>query len=177
MVLTTLLVLAAPNSVVSMQSVTVKSEMGINCKVPIDYRLARITSHFGTRDNPFGPGRKFHHGIDIQADEGVKIRAVTDGYVYFARRSKTGGGLQVNIRAPSNLKFKYSHMSKLLVKRGQSVKAGQVIGFVGNTGKSKGAHLHLEVYQNKGWRAQDFLDPRQFVCKYNERIWKRHAHR
>ena len=177
MVLATLLVLSAPSGALSMQTVTIEADTGTNCNLPIAYSEGKITSHFGVRDNPFAPGKKFHYGIDIGAKEGVAVKAVTSGRVYFARRSKTGGGLQVNIRAPSNLKFKYSHMSKLLVKRGQSVKAGQVIGFVGNTGKSKGAHLHLEVYQNKGWRAQDFLDPRQFVCKYNERIWKRHAHR
>jgi len=176
MVLTTLLVLAAPNSVVSMQSVTVKSEMGINCKVPIDYRLARITSHFGTRDNPFGPGRKFHHGIDIQADEGVKIRAVTDGYVYFARKSARGGGLQVLMRAPNGLKFKYAHMSEILVKKGSRVAAGQVIGRVGSAGRSLGPHLHLEIYRNKGRNTDDFVDPRKFVCKYRENIWKKHSH-
>ncbi len=176
MVLATLLVLSSPTNSVSMQAVTVKSGRGSTCNVPIDYSFARITSHFGVRDNPFGPGKKFHHGIDIAADEGVKIRAVSDGHVYFARRSSRGGGLQVNVRAPNGLKFKYSHMSKILVKQGDKVRAGQVLGLVGSTGRSMGPHLHLEVYLNKGKLTSEFLDPRQFICKYRETLWKKHSH-
>tara|TARA_B100000214_G_scaffold309584_1_gene241209 strand:- start:18 stop:548 length:531 start_codon:yes stop_codon:yes gene_type:complete len=176
MVLATLLALSTAPVILSMQDVTVKPDTDTKCNLPIAYAKGRITSHFGVRDNPWGPGKKFHYGIDIAAKEGVEVKAVTSGRVYFARRSKSGGGLQINIRAPGNLKFKYSHMSKLLVRRGQSVRAGQVIGLVGNTGKSKGSHLHLEVYYNNGWSAQDFIDPRQFVCKYRENIWKKHSH-
>jgi len=177
MVLATLLVLSSPSAVVSMESITRTSDKDVNCKVPIDYGSARITSHFGERDNPFDNGRKFHFGLDIGADEGVKIRSVTDGYVYFARRSKRGGGLQVSMRDPSGLKFKYAHMSKLFVKQGEKVKAGQVIGLVGSTGKTLGAHLHLEVYWNRGRQKEDFLDPRQFVCKYRERLFKKVSRR
>lgn len=176
MVLATLLVLSSPTGTVSMQAVTIKSEKDFDCKTPIDYRFGRITSHFGVRDNPWGSGKKFHHGIDIGADEGVKIRAVADGYVYFARKSKRGGGLQVNVRAPNGLKFKYAHMSEILVQEGAQVVAGQVIGRVGSTGRSMGPHLHLEIYWNKGRNTSDFLDPRQFVCKYRENIWKKHSH-
>ena len=176
MVLATLLVLSSPSNTVSMQAVTVKSYKVSDCATPIDYNLAVITSHFGVRDNPWGPGKKFHYGIDIAADEGVLIRAVSDGHVYFARRSSRGGGLQVNVRAPNGLKFKYSHMSKILVKRGAKVVAGQPIGRVGSTGRSLGPHLHLEVYANRGKNASDFVDPRQFVCKYRERLWKGHSH-
>jgi|15BtaG_2_1085339.scaffolds.fasta_scaffold00404_30 murein DD-endopeptidase MepM/ murein hydrolase activator NlpD len=176
MVLIALLVLSAPSNVVAMESVDVVSDRGPDCKLPIDYRFGRITSHYGMRDNPFGPGKKFHYGIDIESDEGVSIRSITEGYVYYARQSSAGGGLQVMVRSPSGLKFKYSHMSKILVKKGQTVKAGTLLGEVGSTGKALGSHLHLEVYRNKGNLKDDHLDPVQFVCKYRTNLWKGHTH-
>jgi hypothetical protein len=60
MILATLLVLSSPTGTVSMQAVNVNSQKDFDCKTPIDYRFGRITSHFGVRDNPWGPGKKFH---------------------------------------------------------------------------------------------------------------------
>ena len=152
---------------------TSKSGKGSNCTIPIAYQDGILTSYFGWRDDPFGKDRKFHHGIDIGSSVGVKVRAVAGGRVYFAGRSKRGGGLQVNIRASNGLKFKYAHLSKITVYEGEQTQRGQVIGRVGNTGRSMGPHLHLEVYRNKGRNKDDFVDPTHYVCNYLERIWKR----
>ncbi len=141
------------------------------CDRPIAINDGHISSHYGLRDYPWDRSRlTFHYGIDIAADEGTPVRAIQDGYVYFARRSKTGGGLAVMMRSPGGLKFKFAHLSKLLVKRGARVQAGQVIGEVGSTGRSKGPHLHLEIYRNHGHDDADFLDPEPFVCAHAQRI-------
>lgn len=100
--------------------------------------FGRITSDFGVRKN------KFHYGIDIDLEIGDKVDAAFDGKVRIAKNSVTYGNLIV-IRHDNGLETYYAHLSEINVKVGDEVYAGQTIGLGGNTGKSRGSHLHFEV--------------------------------
>jgi len=119
----------------------------------------RITSGYGMRRHPILGYRRMHSGIDFNARYGTSIVAVTDGRVSGAGRMG-GCGNAVRLDHGNGLQTRYCHMSRLAVSRGQQVRRGQVIGYVGSTGLSTGPHLHYEMY--RGGRA---LDPRsvQFV--------------
>lgn len=104
-----------------------------------------LTSNFGRRTSPFGTGTTdFHKGIDIANREGTPIRAPGKGVVTFAGWDG-GYGNCVVINHGNNISTRYAHMSKIHSKVGQAVDRGDVIGTVGNTGRSTGAHLHYEV--------------------------------
>ena len=100
-----------------------------------------------------------HKGLDFAAGSGSPIMSVTDGKVAMAR-SYYGYGNLVIVKTPTGKRVLYAHQSKLLVKRGQTVKSGQVIGKVGSTGQSTGPHLHLEVRTDKdrAFNPAKFLD-------------------
>ncbi|MBN1658229.1 MAG: peptidoglycan DD-metalloendopeptidase family protein [Anaerolineae bacterium] len=89
-----------------------------------------------------------HSGIDIASRIGVPIRAADDGYVRLAGRDTWGYGIQVVIDHGNGYMTRYAHLNSLDVKAGDSVKKGQVIGTMGNTGRSTGPHLHFEVLLN-----------------------------
>jgi murein DD-endopeptidase MepM/ murein hydrolase activator NlpD len=90
---------------------------------------------------------KFHKGMDFTARAGTPIYASGDGRVVVAERSSTYGNV-VYISHGYGYKTIYAHMSKIKARRGQEVKRGDLIGFVGNTGLSVSAHLHYEVQKN-----------------------------
>ncbi len=100
--------------------------------------LGNITSGFGARR------RGFHYGSDIDLETGDAVGAAFDGRVRIARKSKSYGNVIV-IRHSNGLETYYAHLSKLNVEVGQEVFAGQIIGLGGNTGHSRGSHLHFEV--------------------------------
>ncbi len=104
----------------------------------------RFTSRFGYRTSPTGGGRRFHKGIDITAPMGTPIKAAAQGEVVYAGWFSTYG-LIVEIDHGDRLRTRYAHLSRALVKPGQTVYRGDVIGLVGNTGRSIGPHLHYEV--------------------------------
>jgi murein DD-endopeptidase MepM/ murein hydrolase activator NlpD len=106
-----------------------------------------ITSSFGEREDPFNGEGAFHKGIDISAVYGTPIRAAADGIVESAT-IEGGYGRQVLLDHGHGLKTLYAHMSGFTVTLGQSVIRGQVIGYVGTSGRSTGAHLHYEVQIN-----------------------------
>lgn len=108
-----------------------------------------FSSGFGIRRDPFTGGLEFHKGIDISAPEGTPIVATADGIVEEAGWNSGGYGNQVVINHGNGIKTRYAHMSKVLVREGQRVKRGQVIGLIGNTGKSVAPHVHYEVYLNE----------------------------
>ncbi|MEZ0361653.1 MAG: M23 family metallopeptidase [Hydrogenobacter sp.] len=115
---------------------------------PLGYPLfGRITSLMGWRKNPFGRGYEFHSGIDIEASTGSRVRATADGVVEFAGRY-ADYGKAIIIKHPSGYLTLYGHLSQIDVKGGQRVKAGDVIGRVGSTGRSTGPHLHYEVIKD-----------------------------
>ncbi|MFZ9396356.1 MAG: peptidoglycan DD-metalloendopeptidase family protein [Erythrobacter sp.] len=107
----------------------------------------RITSSFGMRRHPILGYRRMHSGIDFSAGYGTPIVAVTDGRITSAGRMG-GCGIGVRIEHGNGLSTRYCHMSRMAVNGGQSVRGGQVIGYVGSTGLSTGAHLHYEMYRN-----------------------------
>lgn len=116
--------------------------------VPIGQPVAgRMTSSYGMRRHPILGFKRMHAGIDFGAAYGSPIHAVADGRVTFAGRHG-GHGNYVRLEHSGGLGTGYGHMSRIAVKSGTRVKAGQVIGYVGSTGLSTGPHLHLEAYRN-----------------------------
>ncbi len=110
--------------------------------------LKRIASYFGYRMDPFYKVKKFHEGVDFTAPTGTEIYASGSGVVTKAGRNFGGYGNQVIIDHGFSYTTLYAHMSKILVRKGEKVKRGQVIGHVGNTGKSTAPHLHYEIRKN-----------------------------
>ena len=105
----------------------------------------RFSSGFGWRVDPFTGKKRFHKGIDLTAATGTPIRATANGTVVQTNRS-TSYGLVATIKHNDKLETLYAHMSGFAVKEGQRVLRGQVVGYVGNTGRSKAPHLHYEVH-------------------------------
>ena len=98
----------------------------------------RISSRFGPRR------RRFHYGIDLAMPTGTPIYSTFDGTIRVAKWNKSYGNLIV-IRHDNGLETYYAHLSRIQVKPGQEVKAGEQIGLAGNTGRSYGSHLHFET--------------------------------
>jgi murein DD-endopeptidase MepM/ murein hydrolase activator NlpD len=107
----------------------------------------RQTSGFGMRFHPLLGYNRFHKGIDFGGGYGAPIYAVSDGIATFVGRHG-GHGNYVQLRHNGSMATGYAHMSRFAVRSGQSVRQGQVIGYVGSTGLSTGPHLHFEVYRN-----------------------------
>jgi murein DD-endopeptidase MepM/ murein hydrolase activator NlpD len=102
------------------------------------------SDRFGKRDDPFTGLSDFHPGIDISAPKGTKVLATADGLVVFAGR-RLGYGQLVNVEHKFGISTRYGHLQEYTVKAGQRVKKGDIIGYVGATGRATGAHLHYEV--------------------------------
>ncbi|NQX81400.1 MAG: M23 family metallopeptidase [Flavobacteriaceae bacterium] len=113
--------------------------------------LKRLASGFGYRMHPVYKTRKFHGGMDFSAPKGTLIYATGNGKVSKVKKSRRGYGNQVIIDHGFGYTTLYAHMSKIIVKRRQKIKRGDVIGYVGSTGTSTGSHLHYEV-RKKGKR-------------------------
>jgi len=105
------------------------------------------TSKFGKRKDPFTGREEFHYGIDIAASHGSPVFATADGYVLKVKTEKTGGNVII-LNHGGGVTTVYCHLSKFNVKVGQKVKRWDVIGFVGQTGKAIGPHVHYEVQIN-----------------------------
>ncbi|NLM70152.1 MAG: peptidoglycan DD-metalloendopeptidase family protein [Firmicutes bacterium] len=113
----------------------------------------RISSEYGMRFHPIYEEERFHTGVDFAVNSGVPIRAAAEGTVVVSEDAN-GYGLTVVIEHGDGLSTLYAHASKLLVKPGQKVRAGETIALVGSTGLSTGPHLHFEVRQD-----QQHVDP------------------
>lgn len=110
--------------------------------------LKRMASGYGYRIHPIYKVRKMHYGMDFAAPTGTEIFATGDGEVILAMRTWNGFGRHVIIRHGFGYETLYAHMSKVLVRQGQKVKRGEVIGLVGSTGTSVAPHLHYEVHKD-----------------------------
>lgn len=111
--------------------------------------LERLASGFGYRIDPIYKTPKMHTGLDFSAATGTPIYATGDGRVSFAGFDNAGGyGNHVIINHGYGYETLYGHMTRMKVRRGERVKRGQVIGWVGSTGKSTGPHCHYEVIKN-----------------------------
>ncbi|HMI07692.1 MAG TPA: M23 family metallopeptidase [Flavobacterium sp.] len=110
--------------------------------------LRQMASGFGYRTDPFTKARKFHAGMDFSAPNGTPIFATGDGIVERADNTASGYGNHIVIRHGFGYETLYGHLSKYKVHAGQSVKRGDIIGYVGSTGRSEGPHCHYEVHKN-----------------------------
>jgi murein DD-endopeptidase MepM/ murein hydrolase activator NlpD len=106
-----------------------------------------LTGTFGGRSDPFTGEPGFHQGIDISTDKGQPVVAPADGTVESAAYTGDYGNL-ITLKHRFGLATRYGHLSAFAVKPGQQVKRGDVLGYVGSTGRSTGAHLHYEILVN-----------------------------
>jgi len=108
---------------------------------------ARLSSGYGMRTHPVLGGRRAHKGVDLPAATGTPIHAAADGVV--GKADWFGGyGLYVQLEHGGAFETRYGHMSRIAVASGQTVRKGDIIGYVGTTGRSTGPHLHYEVRVN-----------------------------
>jgi len=119
--------------------------------------LTRMASGFGWRSDPFTKARKMHRGMDFTAPKGTPIYASGDGVVKRADNNASGYGKHIRIDHGYGYMTLYGHLSKYNVKRRQKVKRGDLIGFVGSTGRSEAPHLHYEV-----WKEGERINPINF---------------
>ena len=118
----------------------------------------RVTSPFGNRDAPTAGASTYHQGIDLGAPEGTPIYASRTGVVTAATFGKSAG-YYVSINHGDGFSSIYMHMTRYVVKKGQAVSAGQVIGYVGSTGTSTGNHLHFGISYNG-----KYVNPASYVA-------------
>ena len=123
--------------------------------------LSRIASGFGSRIDPVYKTVKFHYGLDFAAPQGTPIYATADGTVTTAGSTGNGYGNHVIINHGYGYETLYGHMVRVKARNGQVIKRGEVIGWVGSTGKSTGPHCHYEVH-----KYGDKIDPIYFF--YND---------
>jgi murein DD-endopeptidase MepM/ murein hydrolase activator NlpD len=119
----------------------------------------RITSPFGKRKDPFTGEMAFHSGIDISSSLGSPIRATADGYVNYSGRTQQSGYIVI-LKHGWGFSTIYAHNRSNKVKEGQEVKRGDIIGYVGSSGKSTGPHVHYEV-----WKDGEAVDPQDYIQK------------
>jgi murein DD-endopeptidase MepM/ murein hydrolase activator NlpD len=129
-------VVTAYSSPVPQRAVSVPSRM------PLEG--ASLTSGFGMRTHPVLGGRRQHAGIDLAAPTGTPVYATADGVIGRADWYSSYG-LYISINHGASMETRYAHLSRLAVAAGDNVKKGDLIGYVGSTGRSTGPHLHYEV--------------------------------
>ncbi|MDD3501714.1 MAG: peptidoglycan DD-metalloendopeptidase family protein [Candidatus Cloacimonetes bacterium] len=133
-------------------------------RTPLD--VIRITSRFGYRIHPISRQRRLHSGVDYRAPRGTSVYAIAKGTV--VRASWNGGfGNTVEIRHPDGIISQYAHLDRILVKHGQSVRAGTIVGRVGSTGYSTGPHLHFGIRKNNQW-----VNPLNYKMLATEKLTK-----
>lgn len=123
--------------------------------------ISRISSPFGSRSDPFSGSRAYHSGIDYPAPSGTRVFSTGMGKVIFAGR-KGGYGKTVEIDHGNGIISRYGHLSAILVRTGQTLSSGDVLGNVGSTGRSTGPHLHFEIRRN-----QSAVDPAKYLSVFN----------
>lgn len=119
--------------------------------------VSRMASGYGWRSDPFTKARKMHWGMDFTAPKGVPIYATGDGKVTRADNNSSGYGKHIRIDHGYGYISLYGHLSKYNVRIGQKVQRGDLIGFVGSTGRSEAPHLHYEV-----WKDGERINPINF---------------
>jgi murein DD-endopeptidase MepM/ murein hydrolase activator NlpD len=118
-------------------------------RVPVGMPLPKLhtASPFGNRTDPFEGGVAFHSGIDLESASGAPAFVTASGTVSAAEWNG-GYGLMVEVQHDHGYATRYAHLSRIAVKKGQKIKAGDIVGFVGSTGRSTGPHLHYETRRN-----------------------------
>ena len=126
-----------------------------------------ISSYFGIREDPFSFFKKVHLGIDFCGPKNTEIYATADGIVTFVKHSRKGYGNEIVVDHGFGHCTRYAHLNSILVENGQKVERGEIIGLMGNTGRSTGTHLHYEVWYlnqpiNPLYFFSDDLTPEEF---------------
>jgi hypothetical protein len=138
--------------------------------VPIDATYW-LSSAYGYRIDPFTHRRAFHSGMDFAAEPGLNVYATGDGIVDFTGNSRGGYGKEIVINHGFGYSTIYGHLLKILVQPGQMVKRGQLIGLLGNSGRSTGPHLHYGVnYFNKAVNPYFYFSNDLSPVEYNKII-------
>lgn len=135
-------------------------------RFPLDF--IEITSTFShSRLHPILGIDRAHHGVDFAAKRGTPVRAVADGKIIFAGWRKGGYGRLIEVEHDATYSSRYAHLQRVAngLRNGAPVHKGQVIGYVGATGLSTGAHLHFELYQNR-----EYIDPLNFESPAEDQI-------
>ncbi|MDR0842553.1 MAG: M23 family metallopeptidase [Acidobacteriota bacterium] len=133
-------------------------ERDIFAATPRGYPVpGRLTSSYGKRQDPLGAGIRFHSGIDLACDKGTPIKATADGIVSHSGWT-AGSGQVVVLEHGLGFSTIYAHNSKNAVKVGQTVRKGDIIGYVGSTGRATGPHLHYEI-----WKEGKNVNPHTFL--------------
>jgi murein DD-endopeptidase MepM/ murein hydrolase activator NlpD len=120
-----------------------------------------FSSSFGVRNDPFTGEREMHYGVDVSTMTGRPVVATADGIVLYAARRGTYGNIVV-IDHKFGVMTRYAHLSGFNTRAGQQVKRGDVVGFVGNTGRSRAPHLHYEV-----WVQDRPTSPLDYILEYD----------
>ena len=110
--------------------------------------LTRVASGFGNRIDPFTKAIRFHHGIDFTAPRGTPVYATGDGYIERVDSRSSGYGKHIRINHGYGYISLYAHLHKYNVVKNQKVKRGDLIGYVGSTGRSSAPHLHYEIFKD-----------------------------
>jgi murein DD-endopeptidase MepM/ murein hydrolase activator NlpD len=132
----------SPLSAAARAAAGISGPISIPSRTPLDGLT--MTSNFGMRVHPVLGGMRAHKGIDLSAPVGTPIHATADGVV--GKAAWFGGyGLYVQLEHGNDLETRYGHMSRLNVAEGQHIHKGDIVGYVGTTGRSTGPHLHYEV--------------------------------
>lgn len=136
-------------------------------------QILRFSSGFGYRKDPFTHRRKMHRGVDFTVERGTPIYATGDGIVEVANSRVSGYGKHIKINHGFGYQSLYAHLSRYNIRKGQRVQRGDLIGFSGNTGRSKGPHLHYEiikdgVHQNPIHFYYGSLTPKEFDAIVNK---------
>jgi len=136
------------------QQLSVLETLLVNRKIQSDVFLAGrpinkgwMSSRFGMRNDPITGRRAWHNGVDFAGKEGADVVTVAAGVVVFAG-PRSGYGKMVEINHGGGFSTRYGHHKELLVKVGDIVRKGQVIGLMGSSGRSTGPHVHFEVFKN-----------------------------
>lgn len=136
---------------------------------PVDRRQLRALYAFGWRIHPIYKRRIFHKGVDMACDVGVPVFAAGDAVVEKTDMGQrhVGYGQQILLDHEYGYKTRYAHLSKILVKPGEKIYRGQIIGLVGNTGGTTGPHLHYEViYMGQVVNPVNYFDKNMTVEEY-----------
>jgi murein DD-endopeptidase MepM/ murein hydrolase activator NlpD len=131
-----------------------------------------LTSRFGWRADPINGERAYHRGLDIRGQLGNDVKATADGTVIRQRYDK-GDGHFILVDHGNGFRTKFAHLKKSLVKKGDPVTRGQVIGLVGNSGRSTGPHVHYEIhYDDKIVNPTRFVRINRYLKRYLKKLAK-----
>lgn len=147
---------SVPPTTTSPAGLKTKTVNGVVWYTPL--KSYTITSKFGLRKDPFTGKLTGHDGLDMAAPKNTPIYATRAGVVSFAGYQEGGAGYYVWINHGDGYKSIYMHMTRYIVQEGQTVEAGELIGYVGSTGRSTGNHLHFGIKYNSS-----YVDPQKYI--------------